>query len=675
MVEQWSSKSHVWVRFLLPLLFKKKIFKNIFIIKKKKKTINPCKLKKFLQFSNFYKNRKENFFFLAKKQYLSSKFMIKPNESFVLFVKNYSFLFNYYFSYFYFYKNLYKSENFFNSVTFNNFIFLIVCFNKFFSFFVFNFINFYKNFLINNFNDKINYCKDGFKKYFFYYINLSLLFKNKKNLFQSISHQDKTYYNNFFRSSLLNISSFFMDIGSTLKVKNNTTSVPFKISSLSIKRFLFNFNYNKICFFRKNYKLRKFIKNNSKIFSYLVNSKITFSSFRSFQYLEEKKNINLFKLYSYDWITENLARLTKTSKRYNFSDYVSTNINFDNYFTLNSYCITNSFLNYYKNDKFFENNFFFLNKKSDKKFSNSLSKYKINLKNKSFSKNYFKNNINKNYSLQFYNKNFFKIPFSKLELTFFFFSSPLFFKISKTYKNLFKIQDSFSFFNVFSLIADSYFYSNKNTFFFNNIIPSVNFYYVVKKKMLKIFNYSKFSSSTSWVYYNSLTRFLEFCSGRKVHIKLNPFLNNDLTFEEKAQCLLWAQKVKYFRKVLGPRLFLNESIQIIYLSLKLKDPYILSNWLVSTMGKISFWKYKTFLRYIKYLLRYFFWVIFKELKLKGIKFQLKGKISVAGNARTRTVFHNVGFTSHTTFNNKILYKLNLVRTFTGVLGLKLWIVF
>ena len=37
-----------------------------------------------------------------------------------------------------------------------------------------------------------------------------------------------------------------------------------------------------------------------------------------------------------------------------------------------------------------------------------------------------------------------------------------------------------------------------------------------------------------------------------------------------------------------------------------------------------------------------------------IKFQLKGKISVAGNARTRTVFHNVGFTSHTTFNNKIL---------------------
>jgi hypothetical protein len=74
-----------------------------------------------------------------------------------------------------------------------------------------------------------------------------------------------------------------------------------------------------------------------------------------------------------------------------------------------------------------------------------------------------------------------------------------------------------------------------------------------------------------------LIRFLEFCSGKKVYLKLNPFLNTNLNFNEKAQCLLWSQKVKYFRKVLGPRLFLNESLQIIYLSLKLKDPYVLSN--------------------------------------------------------------------------------------------------
>ena len=82
-----------------------------------------------------------------------------------------------------------------------------------------------------------------------------------------------------------------------------------------------------------------------------------------------------------------------------------------------------------------------------------------------------------------------------------------------------------------------------------------------------------------------------------------------------------------------------------------------------------------FLRFIKYAVRSFFWAIFKELGVRGIKFQLKGKISVTGNARTRTSFHYVGFTSHSTFANRILHALGLVRTFTGVQGLKIWLVF
>jgi ribosomal protein S3 len=56
--------------------------------------------------------------------------------------------------------------------------------------------------------------------------------------------------------------------------------------------------------------------------------------------------------------------------------------------------------------------------------------------------------------------------------------------------------------------------------------------------------------------------------------------------------------------------------------------------------------------------------------MKGLKFQLKGKISVAGNARTRTITNKIGASSHATFNNKILSNLNLIKTFTGVLGFK-----
>jgi hypothetical protein len=290
--------------------------------------------------------------------------------------------------------------------------------------------------------------------------------------------------------------------------------------------------------------------------------------------------------------------------------------------------------------------------------------YKINLfSNKSVFSNKLINNFN---NLFFFNK---------IEFLVFFFLKPTFFKFffSKNFFNSifnYKIKNFLTYQNL-----DNFFYNNNSFNLNNNLSPSSSFFYILKKRMLQVFNYDKFPITTSIWFYETLIKFLEYCSGKKVNLNLYTFLHNNLNFFEKSQCVLWARKVKYFRKVLGPRLFLNESLQIIYLSLKLKDPFFLSNWIVSTMQKIDFWKYKTFLRYLKYVLRYFFWVIFKELNVKGIKFQLKGKISVAGNARTRTARHSVGATGHATFNNKILYKLNLIRTFTGVLGLKLWISF
>jgi hypothetical protein len=168
---------------------------------------------------------------------------------------------------------------------------------------------------------------------------------------------------------------------------------------------------------------------------------------------------------------------------------------------------------------------------------------------------------------------------------------------------------------------------------------------------------------------------LEFITGKKVLIKFYTFLNNNLSFYEKTQCAMWAQKLKSFRKVLGPRLYLMESLEIIYLALKLKDSVFLANWIVAIMKKISFWKYKLFFRYIRYILRYFFSPVFSFLGIKGLKFQLKGKIGVAGNARTRTVLQKIGQVGHSKFENKIAYELVLIRTFTGVLGLKVWIFF
>lgn len=76
-------------------------------------------------------------------------------------------------------------------------------------------------------------------------------------------------------------------------------------------------------------------------------------------------------------------------------------------------------------------------------------------------------------------------------------------------------------------------------------------------------------------------------------------------------------------------------------------------------------------RYLKYLLRVVLWPYFNRLGIKGIKYQLKGKISVAGNARTRTLFYKIGKVSQSRMDFKVAYDLQFIETFTGIMGFKL----
>ena len=208
-----------------------------------------------------------------------------------------------------------------------------------------------------------------------------------------------------------------------------------------------------------------------------------------------------------------------------------------------------------------------------------------------------------------------------------------------------------------------------------NLNPRPIFSYLIEKRLLRIVNTIKFKTHTTPWHFHSIVRFFEFCTGKKVTVKIFSFISNILTFEERAQCLVWSYRVKEFKKKLGTALFLNESLQVIYMSLKLKDPYLLSNWLTKLFQKISFWKFRTLMRYIKYSLRHFFLAKFSELNMKGVKMQLSGKISVAGNARTRTVRHKTGQTGNSTLNNKTLTILSCIPSFTGVQGFKIWFTF
>lgn len=220
-----------------------------------------------------------------------------------------------------------------------------------------------------------------------------------------------------------------------------------------------------------------------------------------------------------------------------------------------------------------------------------------------------------------------------------------------------------------------YFGSRFDLFSRSNLFPTESFSYTIQRRLLKCFTLRKFITSTGAWYNHMLVRFMSNCTGRRVYLKLNPHIENSLTFEDHVQCLIWEGRVHGFQKILGPKIFIEESLRIILIALKYKDPTFLINWIRTMLYRMSFWKYRTLFRYLKFVIRDLFEPNFAKFGLRGFKVRLKGKISVAGNARTRTLMMRIGQTSHSKFNNKVAHSFTLVNSFTGVMGFNLWIFF
>lgn len=215
-------------------------------------------------------------------------------------------------------------------------------------------------------------------------------------------------------------------------------------------------------------------------------------------------------------------------------------------------------------------------------------------------------------------------------------------------------------------------YSTRYNFYNNsNLWPLTLFKYSIKRKIIKLFTYYKFVPNVSLWYHTTLVRFMESCSGRKVYLKFNPFIENSLTYQDLARCRMWECRIDGFQRMLGPKLFLRESLRIFHLAINYKDPTFLLNWMKAMLYRMNFFKYRLLFRYFKFVMRYLFWAYFPELNFKGLKLRLKGKISVAGNARTRKLVYAIGETSHATVNNRVISDFTTVNSFTGVMGFRM----
>jgi hypothetical protein len=206
-----------------------------------------------------------------------------------------------------------------------------------------------------------------------------------------------------------------------------------------------------------------------------------------------------------------------------------------------------------------------------------------------------------------------------------------------------------------------------------NLVPSTHFSYTFAKKVLSTRINNRFVPQVIPMYHYSVVRFVEFVTGRRALLQFYPFMSQEVEKEHEVRYKLWLPRMAYYERKLGHRFFLEEAIHILHLGFYLRDPSLLANWLKFMILRISFWKTRSIFRFLKYLLNTYFIHVFSDVRIKGMKLKLKGKISAAGNSRKRTIIYRAGLTSHSTVKLGVLHEMTTINTFTGVMGFQVWL--
>ena len=297
-----------------------------------------------------------------------------------------------------------------------------------------------------------------------------------------------------------------------------------------------------------------------------------------------------------------------------------------------------------RKNSIFKNNFF-LNK------SNSLLFFKKNTKNCFL--NFFKNDDLVNYSLNdFFFKNFFFKQF-------FLFKNNNFTDFSDNYFN-------------------SYFY---NSFFENSLNPSMklnltNFtpYNLIdvglSNKIFKKLDVNYVPSFYRYIYYglaNSIEQILK----KKFFLKIfSKNSKSDLILDCIDSIFI---KNRSVQTRIGRGFFLHEMLDIIYTTFFQKDLNFLIKWFIKTMDRISFLNHKKFISSFKQIIINNSDFFIKNNNIGGFFFDIRGKVGVTGDSKKRHFSFYVGDFSKTSKKYKFDYQFDVVRTYTGALGITMYL--
>lgn len=442
------------------------------------------------------------------------------------------------------------------------------------------------------------------------------------------------------------------------------------------------------------------------LYKIFFTNKIIFYFFYKFNF---KKLLNDFFFYKFNFkfIQLYLVYLNK----FNFFYYKNNFFYYKNVFFLKNF---NFFIldDFYKNfliyNDFQKDNFFF-----NIFYSNTIIKFIFNNffrkfeKNNTFFYKFFniRKNINFKYKVHFnkslttkYNNFLSKLFFYNLITIFNYkiFCKFLifFFKDNKkklTYLNFKKRLELSQ--NIFNITMFNYYYNNlyslmylNNLYIFNifnlnfylkndesydkNLINYNNLYPIFKRKDAffeskfinkNVFNFDKFFNIFILTFYEKLFKsffFIKF----NFNLNLKNFYKN--YYKNYPFSISSSQQDHYT---------IDEMFEIFCFSFVKRDINILNTWILNKMNKINFRNHKKFLTVIQHFLfhyRYFFVYI---LNIEGFFIKVKGKLSVAGNAKKKVFFYKIGKVNLSKKINKIEHSQSVIKSTYGVLGLNMFL--
>lgn len=119
----------------------------------------------------------------------------------------------------------------------------------------------------------------------------------------------------------------------------------------------------------------------------------------------------------------------------------------------------------------------------------------------------------------------------------------------------------------------------------------------------------------------------------------------------------------------------NEIIEVLFISLWLKNLNLFMGWMQGYFEKTNLKKHRKLFLLLNFLLGKLIWNYNIFLRLRGLRLVLRGKFGKAGSVRKTRKYIRKGKCSYTSKNIALINQTTLIRTLTGVFSIKLEIFF